>query len=556
MAEIEITGKQIGQLDEVAEIAGSEKIPVETADGNGHVTTEQIKEYAQPDLSGYATKAEIPSTEGLLTETEADGKYATKAEIDGIGGVGKPGEGKDAEIFNDYTNNQATGEGSHAEGLATTASSLCSHAEGSASKASGNTSHAEGLRTTASGATAHTEGCDTIAAGDYSHAEGNNTQAQNDVEHAEGSYNKSNATTRHSVGIGTSDDDRKNAFEIMANGDIYVYGLGGYDGTNALSSGSKTLQTVLAELQSAQAELQQAQKYAVRAVKVEIPFSDGVATYTPAVALDFSVARSLAAYAATAAADGQISLAKVDTVAAGEGVLLRSLSGGAASEYVPLAGSDVSPTEGNLFVGTLTDIAALPTEADGVVNYILNSGEQGLGFYRANNQEVAAGKAYLRVPSDGAPDSVTLPKGEAVVKTIPESGYVSFSHNKAVEVPADVTVYKAKFSTDGGSIELTAVDTDVIPADTGVLLYSATPGDKTLYVTDKTTEADFTDNGLIATSVAANATVPTEGKYYSLRAGAAEFAAINGGVALSANKAYIKAPDTASGNVSVTLPQE
>lgn len=86
-----------------------------------------------------------------------------------------------------------------------------------------------------------------------------------------------------------------------------------------------------------------------------------------------------------------------------------SCAGATASEYVPLAEGDVSPTEGNLFVGTLTDIAALPTEG-GVVNYILNSGEQGLGFYRANNQEVAAGKAYLRVPSDGAPDSVTLPQ--------------------------------------------------------------------------------------------------------------------------------------------------
>lgn len=479
MAEIEITGKQIGQLNALAAIAGSEKIPVETADGNGHVTTEQIKEYAQPDLSGYATKAEIPSTEGLLTETEADGKYATKAEIDGIGGVGKPGEGKDAEIFNDYTNNQATGEGSHAEGLATTASSLCSHAEGSASKASGNISHAEGLRTTASGATAHTEGCDTIAAGDYSHAEGYNTTANgdyshtegyktktngnyshaegylseaqtyshaegqsthangnsshaegrstfasgnnshvegsytqtlNDNEHAEGSYNKSNnnysidtsGKTRHSVGIGTSDDDRKNAFEIMANGDIYVYGLGGYDGTNALSSGSKTLQAVLSEIQ-------QAQKYAVRAVWVSVGDS-GLATFTPEVALDFTRTAGVAAYTATVTGS-TVNLTRTDTVAAGEGVLLRSLDGGAAGVYVPLAEGDVSPTEGNMFVGVLETIEQLPDEQDGYTNFILNSkGVNGSGFYLANNKTVAAGKAYLRVPSDGAPGSVILPQ--------------------------------------------------------------------------------------------------------------------------------------------------
>lgn len=198
---IDSLGGDAPDVGDLETITGGEKIPVETADGNGHVTTEQIKEYAQPDLSDYATKAEI----------------------EGIGGVGKPGEGKDAEIFNNYTNNQATGKWSHAEGCETIAD--------------GDYSHAEGRSTTASGA--------------CSHAEGAYTQAQNDVEHAEGFYNKSNATTRHSVGIGTSDNDRKNAFEIMANGDIYVYGLGGYDGTNALSADSKTLQQMITELQGA-----------------------------------------------------------------------------------------------------------------------------------------------------------------------------------------------------------------------------------------------------------------------------------------------------------------
>ena len=33
-----------------------------------------------------------------------------------------------------------------------------------------------------------------------------------------------------------------NAFEIMQNGDIYVVGLGGYDGTNAGATGVQTLQ--------------------------------------------------------------------------------------------------------------------------------------------------------------------------------------------------------------------------------------------------------------------------------------------------------------------------
>lgn len=69
MTEIEITGKQIGQLDALAAIDGSEKIPVETADGNGHVTTQQMREYAQPDLSGYAKKSEVAEVKGSAVKS-------------------------------------------------------------------------------------------------------------------------------------------------------------------------------------------------------------------------------------------------------------------------------------------------------------------------------------------------------------------------------------------------------------------------------------------------------------------------------------------------------
>lgn len=216
MAEIEITGKQIGQLDPLGAIDGSEKIPVETADGNGHVTTQQMREYAQPDLSGYATKEEI----------------------EGIGGVGAEGVGINAEVFNNYSSNVASGMGSHAEGASTTSSGANSHAEGQTTTASGDFSHAEGRFTTASGMCSHTEGY--------------GTRSTNDYEHGEGVYNVSNTgstdaeRTRHSVGIGGERNAQpKNAWEIMANGDAYLYGVGGYDGTNALSEQAKTLQEVV-----------------------------------------------------------------------------------------------------------------------------------------------------------------------------------------------------------------------------------------------------------------------------------------------------------------------
>ena len=83
-------------------------------------------------------------------------------------------------------------------------------------------------------------GGNNVAEGDNSVAEGKGTKTNNEGEHAEGKFNysyKANVgeedfATRHSVGIGASDVDRKNAVEILANGEMFLHGAGGYDGTN------------------------------------------------------------------------------------------------------------------------------------------------------------------------------------------------------------------------------------------------------------------------------------------------------------------------------------
>ena len=160
----------------------------------------------------------------------------------------------------------ANGQCSHTEGSGTTASANFSHAEGANTNASGVSSHAEGTTTTASGQSSHAEGCLTHATGGYSHAEGYFTTASGETSHAEGYYtivrNKSehaegqcnvshsatteygsSGNTQHSVGIGTSYVDTKNAFEIMQNGDAYLYGVGSYSG--ATLTGASTLQTVI-----------------------------------------------------------------------------------------------------------------------------------------------------------------------------------------------------------------------------------------------------------------------------------------------------------------------
>ena len=241
--------------------------------------------------SEYATKTELAtkqnSTDDTLETTSKNIVGAINELVSKPSGVGKvdPNSNGTGEVFNVYeggTANVASGSYSHAEGSLTTASGRYSHAEGANTTASDIYAHAEGYYSTASGLGAHAEGQSTTASGSRSHAEGSETNAISEsshaeganttavgyashaegcytktferAEHAEGSYNKSYDSTStyvrviHSVGIGSSDDDRKNAHEIKFNGDHYVFGVGGFDGTN--SDTAQTLQEVITGLQA------------------------------------------------------------------------------------------------------------------------------------------------------------------------------------------------------------------------------------------------------------------------------------------------------------------
>jgi hypothetical protein len=138
----------------------------------------------------------------------------------------------------------ANGDGSHAEGYGTTANGYCSHAEGASSNiasnviadfsssaniitawtdnkfslAKDNYSHSEGNNTLALGVCSHAEGELTIARGYCSGAHGYYTQALHGYETSFGKYNQSNSDTLFSVGDGTSDSARHNAFEITTDG--------------------------------------------------------------------------------------------------------------------------------------------------------------------------------------------------------------------------------------------------------------------------------------------------------------------------------------------------
>ena len=177
------------------------------------------------DLSDKPTTA-TTETDGLMSAEDkvklddADNTYALKSKYgDTTIDVGRKAD-------------TTVGMKSTAEGRDTTASSFYSHAEGHNTTASGNSSHAEGHNTTASEYASHAEGCGTTASGLHSHAEGYNTTASGNSSHAGGwyteaphnyevaygIYNLSNNDTLFSIGDGTSDSARHNAFEITTTG--------------------------------------------------------------------------------------------------------------------------------------------------------------------------------------------------------------------------------------------------------------------------------------------------------------------------------------------------
>lgn len=219
--------------------------------------------------SGSASHSEGDSTSAEGETAHAEGDTTTAR------GQASHAEGYNNIASEDYshvegTQTEASGRSSHAEGDSNTSSGAAAHSEGYSNTASGESSHAEGEETTAEGEAAHSEGdatianggashaegYSTVAEGEASHTEGRSTVANNLAEHAQGQFNTSHlasatfgnaGNTIHSVGIGTSSTDRKNAIEIMQDGSIYVYNLGSYDGTSVTSV--DTLQSIISELQ-------------------------------------------------------------------------------------------------------------------------------------------------------------------------------------------------------------------------------------------------------------------------------------------------------------------
>lgn len=170
-------------------IATKSTVPV-VVEGNSFYITTEVGTYTNFKNSGNTTIT--VNQLGILTSTNGTAWNFTPIFI----GVSKGG----GEVFNDYVNNTAGGNNSHAEGAKTNAKGDNSHAEGKGGTATGTNSHVEGLETNTEGANSHAEGQLTNASGENSHAEGQETAAVGNNSHAEGFQTHANKDNSHAEG--------------------------------------------------------------------------------------------------------------------------------------------------------------------------------------------------------------------------------------------------------------------------------------------------------------------------------------------------------------------
>jgi len=248
--------------------------------------------------------------------------------------------------------------------------------------------------------------------------------------------------------------------------------------------------------------------------------SAGMATYTPTYGLDFSNAKSIAAYKAVKT-DGITCYEKVTTVARGEGILLKSINGGSATDTITVDGR-VKPAEDNLFVGVLKDT----TITEG---YVLNNKNGVVAFYEVSGSLlVRAGKCYLSAEAQLSPATVEVKVGSAGMATYTPTYGLDFSNAKSI------AAYKA-VKTDG----ITCYEkVSTVARGEGILLKSINGGSATdtISVDDKIKPAE--DNLFVG--VLKDTTI-TEGYVLNNKNGVVAFYEVSGSLLVRAGKCYLSA---------------
>ncbi len=121
----------------------------------------------------------------------------------------------------------------------------------------------------------------------------------------------------------------------------------------------------------------------------------GLATYASDYNLDFSGVTGIKAYKASISGK-TITFTKMDEVPAGEGMLIRAMNdlGATTTFYVPQMVTSPSSIDNAMKRGEGTAVAYHPS--NDIYNYVLSGGENGVGFYQANEEIVPTDRAYLQ----------------------------------------------------------------------------------------------------------------------------------------------------------------
>ena len=167
---------------------------------------------------------------------------------------------------------------------------------------------------------------------------------------------------------------------------------------------------------------------------IEIPTvnvgSTGFATFCSPVDMDFSSVTDIKAYIASGfnPSTGTLVLTRVTEVPAGEGLYI---VGDEGSYNVPATTTDM--VYSNLLKGVTTATTISPTDGDNT-NFILANGSHGVGFYTLSAAgELAAGKAYLQLPTASVASvkaiNVVFNDEETAIKDVEQSPNVQGIYN-------------------------------------------------------------------------------------------------------------------------------
>lgn len=159
-----------------------------------------------------------------------------------------------------------------------------------------------------------------------------------------------------------------------------------------------------------------------------VPVNDkGTATYVTKNVLNFSGITDVKAYVATAQDGSNVTFTRVEGAVPAKTPLLVK----GKTTDVPVIASATAPEKNLLVAGTGERVAS---ETDSKYNFILNAPSGTVGFYKANNQIVAANRAYLSLSDNPFPSTKSGAKLNAIFSDGETTGINNVNVNDNVKI--------------------------------------------------------------------------------------------------------------------------